>query len=122
MFARLASALPRPQAPYARECEQRATFVKLAPDRRERHGQAWCFAAFDDDFAKYLDEAIRQHVNPLRVKNFVLDDIRVEERRAEIVKEELDHLKWLNEQLIGVADKFKPFLKLDKRQRAPRRW
>jgi hypothetical protein len=70
---------------------------------------------FDDDFAKYLGEEVKRHVTALLPVNLVLDDIYVEERRAEIVSEKLGHLKWLNEQLTGLADKIKPFLKLDKR-------
>lgn len=77
---------------------------------------------FDDDLAKYLDQEMTPHLRALILIGNVIDDVYVEERRAEIETEKFDHLKWLNEQLTGLADKFKPFLKLDKRQRAPRRW
>jgi hypothetical protein len=69
---------------------------------------------FDDDLAKYLGEEMTRHLITLSSVNRLLDLERDEERRAKRVSEKFNHL---NEQLTGLSGKFKPFLKLDKRQR-----
>jgi hypothetical protein len=72
---------------------------------------------FDDDLAKYLGKEMWEHVNGLTAMNRALDTPLIEEQQTKFLNKKFEHLTWLSEQITGLADRFKPFLQLEKRQR-----
>jgi hypothetical protein len=75
----------------------------------------------DDDLAKYLAE-MSQHARALVAIKIAMEALPVGEQKANASKVAIDHQMWLVEQLDDLADKFRPVLRLNKRQRARWRW
>jgi len=72
---------------------------------------------FDDDLTKYLEQ-MSMNVFDIYLSHRVLKNEREGEQRTKAVTLIKKHLVWFDEQLEIITDKFTPFLKLDKRQRA----
>jgi hypothetical protein len=70
---------------------------------------------------RYLDE-IRKRAVTLQTISNALETLPVGAQRTGFVNGKSEHQVWFNKQLESLADNFKPFLKLDKRQRARGRW
>jgi len=68
---------------------------------------------FDDDMDAQLKE-IHNRALKLQTLNDVLHSMPVGDQRTETVNQSGEHFGWLINQLEGLVDKFKPFLKLEK--------
>jgi hypothetical protein len=78
---------------------------------------------FNDDLAKYFDEEMKGHLVGLMAWNRAFESAPAEtEQRMRAVNESGTHMLWLGDQLIALPDRFKPFLRLDKRQREAGFW
>jgi len=76
---------------------------------------------FDDDLTRYLEEMRKRAVTLQTISN-ALETLPVGAQRTRFVNVKSEHEVWFTKLLDSLADNFKPFLKLDKRQRARRRW
>jgi hypothetical protein len=76
---------------------------------------------FDDRIAEYLQE-MRRRASSVASINIALEALPVGEQRSKAVQVSMGHVQWLIEQLDGLSDKFKPYLRLSRRQRLPGRW
>lgn len=75
---------------------------------------------FDDQLAEYLDE-MRKHTSKLIAINHALESMPVSDQRTKAVDASSAELQWLVAQLESLSDKFKPYLRLSRRQRSSRR-
>jgi len=75
---------------------------------------------FDDDLAQCLDKMRERALRLQLTNNERLLETIPEAERSNAINARNNHVSWFGEQLVGLTGKFKPFLKLEKRQRGMR--
>jgi hypothetical protein len=93
----------------------------MRPKRAFMLGTGDAAFLFDDDLTRYLEEMRKRAVTLQTISN-ALETLPVAAQRTEFVNGKSEHQARFNEQLESLADNFKPFLKLDTRQRARGLW
>jgi hypothetical protein len=76
---------------------------------------------FDDRLAAYLKE-MRDHAAKAQSIYSVMETMPAGDQKAAASKAAGEHFVWLVNQIDGLPEKFRPFLRLDKRSRAPLRF
>jgi hypothetical protein len=76
---------------------------------------------FDDSLAAYLKE-MRERAAKAQSIFSVMEDMPAGDEKARASKAAGEQFIWLMQQIDGLADKFRPFLTLDRRSRSPRRF
>jgi len=67
---------------------------------------------FDKEITDYIDK-IANNVNNLMSIIFEVDNPDLKNKRQQLINEKYKLLKWFNEQLEGLQEKFKPYLKIN---------
>lgn len=74
---------------------------------------------FDDRLAAHLKE-MREHATKAQSIFTVMEDMPAGDEKARASKAAGEHFNWLMHQIDGLAERFRPFLTLDRRNRSAR--